>query len=109
MLENTHEQFMSRAIEVAKENPWDPFGAVIVDRETKVIVSEGVNRSSGNPILHGEIDAINNYAATGTSEWSRLTLYTTAEPCPMCMSAILWSGISSVVFGASIPTLMKLG
>ena len=109
MLDNIHEQFMSRAIDVAKENPRNPFGAVIVDRETKLIVAEGVNRSSGNPILHGEMDAINTYAATGEAVWQRLTLYTTAEPCPMCMSGILWSGISSVVFGTSIPTLMELG
>ena len=106
---HSHEQFMLRAIELAKANPRHPFGAVIVDNETQVIVAEGVNRSNGNPILHGEIDAINNCAASGPTEWQRLTLYTTAEPCPMCMSAILWSGISTVVFGTSIPTLKQVG
>ncbi len=109
MLDNSHEQFMSRAIEVAKENPRNPFGTVIVDNASQVIVAEGINRSSDNPTLHGEIDAINNCAATGETNWEALTLYTTAEPCPMCMSAILWSGINSAVFGTSIPTLMELG
>jgi tRNA(adenine34) deaminase len=41
--------------------------------------------------------------------WSRLCLYTTAEPCCMCQGAILWAGIRRVVFGTSIETLRKLG
>jgi tRNA(adenine34) deaminase len=97
-----HKQFMRRAIEVAGANPRHPFGAVIVDTEAQSIVAEGVNRSCVNPILHGEIDAIEKCAATEKRDWRRLILYTTAEPCPMCMSAILWSGISAVVFGTSI-------
>jgi tRNA(adenine34) deaminase len=40
--------------------------------------------------------------------WTRLVLYTTAEPCPMCSGAILWSGIPHVVFGTSIATLERL-
>lgn len=100
---------MLRAIEIAKANPEHPFGAVIADNEAETVFAEGVNRSSENPIMHGEIDAINNCAATGSNDWQRLTLYSTAEPCPMCMSAILWSGISCVVFGTSIPTLKQLG
>ena len=109
MSENTDNSFMRRAIAVAIMNPQHPFGAVIVDNTSEVIVAEGVNQSGRNPILHGEMDAINNYATSGGTDWRRLTLYTTAEPCPMCMSAILWSGISSVVYGTSIPTLMQMG
>ena len=104
-----HESFMRHAIEVAKANPRHPFGAVIVDSASELIVAEGVNRSSKNPTLHGEIQVINNYAASGGTDWHRLTLYTTAEPCPMCMSAILWSGVKSLVYGTSIPTLVRLG
>jgi tRNA(adenine34) deaminase len=42
-------------------------------------------------------------------DWTGLTLYSTAEPCPTCQSAILWAGISRVVFGTSIRTLQRLG
>ena len=45
----------------------------------------------------------------GLPDWGRLTLYTTAEPCPMCMAAILWAGIPRVVFGTSIRQLQRLG
>jgi len=100
---------MRRAIEVAQSNPRHPFGSVIVDSTSEAIVAEGFNQSSQNPTLHGEMDAINNYASSGGTNWSRLTLYTTAEPCPMCMSAVLWTGIGCVVYGTSIPTLMELG
>jgi len=105
-----HEQYMRHAIEAAASNPSAPFGAVIVDRERKEIVARGFNKSSQNPVWHGEIDAINRCAADHPGiEWKRLTLYTTAEPCPMCQSAIIWAGMPLVVYGTSIPFLKQLG
>ena len=104
-----HEPHMWQAIEVARGNPRAPFGTVLVDVEEGVRVAEGVNRSSVNPILHGEIDAINQYARLNANRWSQLRLYTTAEPCSMCQSAIIWSGIPEVVFGTSIERLVNLG
>ena len=81
-----------------------------MDRSTNVVLAEGVNRSGSNPLFHGEIVAINNTVERlADVNWSSLTLFTTAEPCPMCMSAILWCGFDSVVFGTSIPTLTQLG
>lgn len=73
------------------------------------IVSEGLNDSQSNPTLHGEMDAINNYAATGSDRWHALCLYTTAEPCVMCQSAILWAGIPKVVYGTSVIRLVEFG
>ncbi|MDG2130979.1 MAG: nucleoside deaminase [Fuerstiella sp.] len=105
----SHTSFMRRSIEVAKTNPRHPFGAVIVDHMSETIVAEGVNQTRRTPTQHGEMDAINNYSASGANNWKDLTLYTTAEPCAMCMSAILWSGVRRVVYGTSIPTLMQLG
>lgn len=105
-----HERYMRRAIEVARGNPEAPFGCVIVDGETGEVVAEGLNDAQSNPILHGETAAILNLAdARPDADWTRMTLYTTAEPCPMCAGAILWSGISRLVFGTSIETLERLG
>lgn len=104
------EHYMKRAIELALNQPMLPFGAVIVDEESGEVVAEGWNRTSINPTWHGEIDAINNLASRRTALADRkLVLYTTAEPCPMCQGAILWSGIGKVVFGTSIPFLQSHG
>jgi tRNA(adenine34) deaminase len=99
---------MRRAIELAANVPNLPFGAVIVDKESGEIVAEGWNKSSINPTWHGEIDAINRLAEVRADiDGSRLALYTTAEPCPMCQGAILWTGIESVVYGTSIRFLQS--
>lgn len=105
-----HERYMRRAIKMARQNPNAPFGTLLVDAPTGQIVAEGVNRWRENPMWHGEIDAINRCAAENPDiTWSRLRLYTTAEPCCMCQGAILWAGIPEVVFGTSIRTLARLG
>lgn len=103
----SHDDLMRRAIEIAKGNPRAPFGTVIVDRADGRIVAEGLNRAQENPIWHGEIDALR--ALDASADRSRLVLYTTAEPCPMCQAAILWSEIGEVVYGTSITTLIALG
>jgi tRNA(adenine34) deaminase len=110
MSELHHEAFMRRAIELAANAPALPFGAVIVAKESRAIVAEGWNKSSINPTWHGEIDAINQLVASPPRiNGADLVLYTTAEPCPMCQGAILWSGIETVVFGTSIRFLQENG
>ena len=105
-----HEDYMRCAIELAKKVPRLPFGAVIVDKRSGAIVAEGWNRSEENPIWHGEIDALNALArALPGADRSQFLLYTTAEPCPMCQSAILWAGVGTVIFGASIRYLQSRG
>ena len=105
-----HERHMRRAIELAGNVPDLPFGAVIVDRDSGKILAEGWNKSSINPTWHGEIDAINQLVHLDPRiEGKNLVLYTTAEPCPMCQGAILWTGIETVVFGTSIRSLQRLG
>jgi tRNA(Arg) A34 adenosine deaminase TadA len=105
-----HERYMRRAIALAKNVPEVPFGAVIVDRSSGQIVAEGWNKSSVNPTWHGEIDAINRLAESQADfDGSQLALYTTAEPCPMCQGAVLWSGITMVVYGTSIRFLQSRG
>jgi tRNA(Arg) A34 adenosine deaminase TadA len=107
---NDYEGYMRRAIALAENVPELPFGAVIVDGDNGTILAEGWNKTSLNPMWHGEVDAINRLASSGVGvEGKSLVLYTTAEPCPMCQGAILWSGIEKVVFGTSIRTLQRLG
>ena len=103
-----NEDFMRRAIALALEVPEFPFGAVIVKRATGEIVAEGFNQSALNPTFHGEMVAINHCAELHHPvDWSEFDLYTTAEPCPMCQSAIEWAGIACVYYGTSIPYLQK--
>jgi tRNA(Arg) A34 adenosine deaminase TadA len=104
------EYYMQLAIQQAKHNPKAPFGAVIVDNKTGKVIAEGVNASNVNPTLHGEIVAINDCLKKHPHiNWSNVTLYTTGEPCPMCQSAIIWAGISRVVFATSIDYLKTHG
>jgi len=103
-----HEYFMRRAIELALEVPQFPFGAIIVKRATGEIVAEGFNQSALNPTFHGEMVAINRCAELQQpADWTEFDLYTTAEPCPMCQSAIQWTGIAYVYYGTSIPYLKE--
>ena len=101
-----HEAYMRLAIAEARGNPRYPFGAVIVRPETGEVMARGVNDSSTNPILHGEIACLNDYVHRhGNKDWAPMVLYTTAEPCSMCMSALVWAGIGGVVFASSIEGL----
>lgn len=105
-----HESYMRRAIQLAANVPELPFGALIVERPTGKILAEGWNKTSLNPTWHGEMDAINRLVCSDAKfDGGQLVLYTTAEPCPMCQVAILWSGIETVVYGTSIRFLQSQG
>ena len=106
----THERFMRLAIEQARRNPAFPFGAVIVRASDQQVMAAGANEGRANPTLHGEIRAIHDYVArNGHQGWDETVLYTTGEPCPMCMSAIIWAGIGGVVYATSIAGLKQVG
>ncbi len=107
MTNPTHD-FMAKTIEIAASNPMAPFGAMIVydDRE---ILLKSVNSAHNNPLMHGELSVIHTLFSNGfTGDCSKLSLYTTAEPCPMCSAAIYWAMIPKVVYGTSIPFLHDL-
>ncbi|MGR9085493.1 MAG: nucleoside deaminase [Gammaproteobacteria bacterium] len=102
------EDHMKRAITLARMVPEFPFGAVIIRRADGACIGEGYNQSVLNPTLHGEMAAIHQCAQMHRpSDWSGFDLYTTAEPCPMCQSAIEWAGIGTVYYGTSIPYLQQ--
>lgn len=101
--------FMWQAIQLASSNRQRPFATVIADRETGLVAASGINRVQEHPLWHAEIDAINHLACSSFENVQTLSLYTTAEPCPMCFSAILWAGISEVIYGTSISRLEKFG
>ena len=95
-------KFMQRAIELSIESinsGGGPFGSVIVKDEK--IISEGMNRVTvdNDPTSHGEIVAIRNACKKlNTFNLSDCSLYSSCEPCPMCMSAIYWSRIGNVYY-----------
>lgn len=98
--------FMKQAIEEAyegiKENHGGPFGSVVV-KDGK-IVGKGHNTVllNNDPTCHGEIQAIRDAAKNlQTFDLSGCEIYTTAEPCPMCLGAILWANIKTVCYGCS--------
>ena len=88
-----------------------PFGAVIVRNGNVLSTGRNLGRTTNDPTAHGEMVAIRRFVAVRpAAELKGTTLYTSGEPCPMCMSAILWCGIGRVVFAASIDELAtKLG
>ncbi len=105
-----HEAAMQLAIGAAGGNRAFPFGAVIVRAADGAVMATGVNKGWANPIHHGEIVAINDYVDRhGNRGWEGMVLYTTGEPCPMCMSALAWAGIGGIVYGTSIDTLRAFG
>ena len=97
--------FMQKAIELSIKNIHNnggPFGCVII--KNNKIISEGVNGVTQNndPTAHAEIVAIRNACKKlNTFDLSGCELYTSCEPCPMCLSAIYWSHIDLVYYGNS--------
>lgn len=100
--------FMAATIEIGASNPFAPYGAIIV-YDDKEILLKSVNSAHNNPLMHGELSVIHTLFNNGFSrDPSKLSLYTTAEPCPMCAAAIYWAMIPKVVYGSSIPFLHEL-
>lgn len=105
-----HRRWMRRVISQARENSALPFGAAIINATSGELLAMAGNRTSESPLWHAEIVAIRETCERHPRiSWGECVLYTTAEPCPMCQSAILWTGFPTVVFGSSIPFLQAQG
>ena len=107
-------EFLRRAISLATENVvtgrGGPFAAVIV-RDGN-IVGEGVNTvpASPDPTAHGEVNAIRAAAKTlGTFTLAGCELYTSCEPCPMCLAAAYWARLGAIFYGASAADAARAG
>ena len=96
---------MQRAIELAVENVaagGGPFGALVAREDA--IIAEGANRVTlaSDPTAHAEISAIREACRKlGDFQLTGCDLYTSCEPCPMCVGAIYWARLTRVFYGAS--------
>jgi guanine deaminase len=115
MSEVDHHQFLRRAIELSARagleySTGGAFGAVIA-KDGK-IVSEGMNRvvASHDPTWHAEMEAIRSACITLQSfKLTGCTLYTSAEPCPMCLATSYWAGLEDIHYAASVDDALAYG
>jgi guanine deaminase len=106
--------FMARAIQLSIDNVLSgcggPFGAVIV--KDGAIVAEGANQvtSTNDPTAHAEVLAIREACRKlGAFDLEGCEIYTSCEPCPMCLGAIYWARLSRVYFGNDDVDAAKIG
>jgi tRNA(Arg) A34 adenosine deaminase TadA len=109
-----HPEFLRRAIALATQNvvsgAGGPFAALIV-RDGR-IVGEGVNTvtTTNDPTAHGEVNAIRAAAkALGTFTLAGCELYTSCEPCPMCLASAYWARVDAIYYGASAADAARAG
>lgn len=107
-------EFMKIAIEEAKlgihAGHGGPFGCVIV--KNGEVIGRGHNQviKNNDPTCHGEMMAIHDACAKLNSfDLSGCELYTTGEPCPMCLGAILWANIDKIYYGCNVVDTDKIG
>ena len=114
MMEKGHNYFMSRAIELAAENAGSvtggPFGAVIVKDGEIVAAQSNKVTVDIDPTAHAEVNAIREACKVlGTFDLSGCVLYSSCEPCPMCLSAAYWAHIDKIYYAADRYDAAKVG
>ena len=109
----TNEECMKRAIALSEENVKNgggPFAAVIA--KNGEIVAEGCNRvtADNDPTAHAEVSAIRAACKKlGTFNLSEYEIFTSCEPCPMCLGAIYWAHLSKIYYGNNRTDAAKIG
>ncbi|WP_251551626.1 nucleoside deaminase [Neobacillus muris] len=109
-----HEMFMRMAVDLALENvltnKGGPFGAVIVRNGRIISIGRNQVTAKNDPSAHAEIEAIraackylNTYQLTGCE------LYTSSEPCPMCLGAVYWAKLNGIYYAATSKDAAKIG
>ena len=110
-----NKEHMIQACELADlsvEKGTGPFGAIIIKNDTQEIVGKGHNRVTleNDPTQHAEIVAIRDACKNmNTFMLNDCTLYTSCEPCPMCLSACYWSHISTIYYGNTKTDAKNIG
>lgn len=109
----TDAEFLRRAIAVARAGiaaGQSPFGSVVVRGAEMVAAAHNTVWRDTDPTAHAEVNSIRAAArALGTIDLSGCTLYSTCEPCPMCLAAIHWAKIRRLVYGAEIADAAAAG
>ncbi|MGD0730658.1 MAG: nucleoside deaminase [Terracidiphilus sp.] len=114
MLADPNPEFLRRAIALATQNVvagmGGPFAALIA-RDGQII-AEAVNTvtAANDPTAHGEVNAIRAAAKTlGTFTLAGCQLYSSCEPCPMCLAAAYWARLDAIYYGASAADAARAG
>ena len=102
------ERFIRMALDEARQGDY-AFGCVITRGDEVIARGRNLGKTNDDPTAHGEMVAIRRCLADhGSASLRGATLYTSGEPCVMCMGAIVWCGIGRLVFAASVPQIGSL-
>jgi len=109
-----HEEFMRMAVELSVQNVSEciggPFGAVVVKDGKVVAKSANKVTSTNDPTAHAEVSAIRlACTALNTFDLSGCVIYTSCEPCPMCLGAIYWSRIETIYYANTKADAAQIG
>ncbi|EPY2278484.1 nucleoside deaminase [Clostridium sporogenes] len=97
-------------MEGMKNHEGGPFGSAIVKDGKVIAVAHNTVIGDNDPTAHGEVNAIRQACKKlNTFDLSGCELYTTSEPCPMCMAAIIWANISKVYYGCTVEDARNIG
>lgn len=98
---------MKAAIEIAEKHQ-TPFGAALAMGDELFVTAANQTGELHDPTAHAEVMAIRKLGEhLKKTDLSGFTLYTTCEPCPMCMSAAIWAKIDTIFYGCDIPLIAK--
>lgn len=106
-MDTDHNHFMGLAIKLARE-AGTPFAAIIANENNEYISAVNTVHKDDDATAHAEVNVIRKLKELKAADKTKLTLFTTCEPCPMCMSAAIWAGIRKVVYGCSIDDIKAM-
>lgn len=113
-MKKTAEEYLKIAMESAKEGYWKgeggPFGAVVVKDDEILAVAHNCVIKNNDPTAHAEIMAIRMACEkVGSYNLQGATIYATGEPCPMCLSAIIWANIAECYYANTVADADRIG